>query len=422
MHGGRIIPTDKRILLLTQLFPPEIGAGPTRMFEFYRGLKSTGFDVTVLTALPNYPTGRIFKEFEGKSEDWDAENKILRTQIKPYRKKSAALRLFTYLTFINSAKHGDVRHFPEGSFDIVITSSPPLFVGLAACDIAKRHGAKLVFDIRDVWPDIAVSMNIIKKGSMLHRLLESVHKRILKQTDRVIVTTCTDMELIASKSYPKEQIVKIPNGASLETFRILPPEQTKDKANELGIEDKFVICYSGSFNQGMNDVHSFVPLMKKLGNEKDIVLMLIGDGENLDEIQEAVKQNKLSNIIFIPHQDLNDLNIYMNMAHLGLIPRKKLHNGSSGGLPVKMFENWALSKPVLLAATEGSEERKLIDDLKAGIAVDAEDIDAMAEAVIKFKNNPQLRNETGEMGRKAVESSFSREAGLDTLVETINNL
>jgi hypothetical protein len=124
------------------------------MYEFVTGLRSLGFDVTVLTALPNYPTGEVFDEYKGNKESWDENEKILRTFIKPSKNKSSLRRLYTYITFFNSAKAGDKRHFKRKSFDIVIASSPPLFAALAGLDIAIRHEAKFVFDIRDLWPDI----------------------------------------------------------------------------------------------------------------------------------------------------------------------------------------------------------------------------------------------------------------------------
>ena len=412
----------KRILLVTQLFPPEIGAGPTRMLEFQKGLISRGYDVTVLTALPNYPHGEIYPEYKGIKESWDEKAKILRTHIRPFKKKSTLYRIVTYLSFFNSAPRGDKKYFDKGAFDIVITSSPPIFAGLAGCNIAKRHNAKLIFDIRDVWPDIGVSMGLFTQNSLPYKWLDYLNNQILKSCNRILVTTFTDKKTINNKGFPLDNIINIPNGASLKTFIAIENNIRQTKREKIGLNDKFVICYSGSFNQGMNDVQAFVPLMQKLKDEKDIILLLIGDGENLSEIREKVTEAKLDNIIFMPHQELDQLNISLNLTDMGIIPRKKLLNGSSGGLPVKMFECWALKKPVLLASDPGTEERELLESIGGGVAVSPGDIDAMAEKIIAFRDNTDLRNQTGENGRKAVVENFSREAGLNKLVETIEGL
>jgi len=404
------------------MFPPEIGAGPTRMLEFQQGLIVRGYDTTVLTALPNYPHGEIYPEFKGMNESWDENNKILRTNIRPFKKKSILYRIVTYLSFFNSAHTGDKKHFEKGSFDIVIASSPPIFAGLAGCDIAKRHNAKLIFDIRDVWPDIGVSMGLFTGNSLQYKWLDSLNNRILKSCQRILVTTCSDRETIKGKGFPSDNIVKIPNGASLKTFHVIEADKRQIEREKKGLNGRFVICYSGSFNQGMNDVHALVPLMRKLKDEKDILLLLIGDGENLSEIRENIADSKLENIIFMPHQELDELNISLNLTDMGIIPRKKLLNGSSGGLPVKMFECWALEKPVLLASDSGTEERELLENVGGGAAVSPGDIDAMAQKIIAFRDNPDLRKETGANGRKAVVDNFSREAGLDKLVETIEGL
>lgn len=392
------------------------------MIEFQRGLKSQGFDVTVLTALPNYPTGKVFPEFRNKTEYWDESEKILRTNIKPFKRKSSLLRLITYYTFYKSSVAADRKRFAKGSFDIIISSSPPIFAALAGSAIAKRHNAKFIYDIRDVWPDIAINMGLISKGSLPARWLDSINASILARSDRVLVTNCADSLVIADKGYPSEKIIKIPNGASLKTFCTVSDEIRQSGRKKLGIDDKFVICYSGSFNQGMNDVSVFVPLMEKLKDDDGIVLVLIGDGENLQDIRDDVSRKKLDNIRFLPHQELSELNALLNLIDMGIIPRKNLSNGMSGGLPVKMFECWALSKPVLLAASSGSEERELLDKEGGGITVDPGDIDAMADSIARLKNDSNLRSESGRNGRLAVERDFSREATLERLIDILNEI
>lgn len=381
-----------------------------------------GFDVTVLTALPNYPTGEIFDEYKGKKESWDEHEKILRTFIKPSKKKSSLRRLYTYMTFFYSARAGDKRHFKKKSFDIVVASSPPLFSALAGVDIATRHGAKFVFDIRDLWPDIAVSMGMMKKASIPYLWLDSIHFRILRSSDRIIVTTETDRSLINSKGYPENKIDFIPNGASLKTFQKLPDDQIKLEKKKLGVEDKFTLCYSGSLNQGMNDVNTFVPIMEKLRNEKDIVLLLVGDGENLSEIKSDTQTRNLENIRFIPTQNLESLNRILNASDLAIIPRKHMLKGGSGGYPVKMFENWAVENPVVLCADNHTEERHLLENTKGGIAVDAGDIQSAADAIIKFKQDDKLRVDCGVNGRQKVVESFSREASTKKLSEILLTL
>jgi glycosyltransferase involved in cell wall biosynthesis len=392
------------------------------MSEFVSGLKSLGFDITVLTALPNYPSGEIFDEYKGKKESWDEQGKILRTFIKPSKKKSSLRRLYTYMTFFYSARAGDKRHFKKKSFDIVIASSPPLFAALAGVDIATRHEAKFIFDIRDLWPDIAVSMGMMKKASVPWLWLDSIHFRILKNSDRIIVTTETDKSLIKSKGYPENRIDFIPNGASLKTFYKLPDNQVKLEKRKLGIEGKFTLCYSGSLNQGMNDVKSFVPIMEKLRNEKDIVLLLVGDGENRNEIKSDAQAGNLENIRFIPTQDLESLNRILNASDLAIIPRKHMLKGGSGGYPVKMFENWAVENPVVLCADDHTEERQLLENIKGGIAIDPGDFQSVADAVLRFMHDDKLRVECGVNGRRKVEESFSRESSTRKLSEILFTL
>ena len=191
---------------------------------------------------------------------------------------------------------------------------------------------------------------------------------------------------------------------------------------KLGIAGKFTLCYSGSMNQGMNDVYSFVPLMEKLKAHEDILLLLVGDGENLDEMKSETKSRNLQNIKFIPGQDLESLNKILNASDVALIPRKELLTAGSGGYPVKMFENWAVENPVILAAGKNTEERLILENANGGIAVDSGDIIAMMDTVLKMRQNENLCKEWGKCGREIVENEYSREVSSEKLARLLECL
>jgi hypothetical protein len=156
------------ILFLTQYFPPEVGAPQNRIFEFAKRLKANGHNITVLTAMPNYPKGEIYSEYKGKKafeEEMDGI-RVIRTSIYATKSKSFWKRILNYSSFtLSSVAQG--KKFLNKSMDVVIVESPPLFLGWSGYKIAKRLKAKYVFNVSDLWPESAVKLGVLNNKAFI---------------------------------------------------------------------------------------------------------------------------------------------------------------------------------------------------------------------------------------------------------------
>ena len=140
-----------KILILTQYFPPEVGAPQNRLFELAVRLKAAGEEVTVLTAMPNYPWMEIHRDYVGKKSMIEIMDGLTvhRTRIYVSKSKSIIQRLLNYFSFVwLSYWYG--RKMKE-SFDYILCESPPLFLGISARLLCKVKKARLIFNVSDLW-------------------------------------------------------------------------------------------------------------------------------------------------------------------------------------------------------------------------------------------------------------------------------
>src|SRR5258705_1798593 len=156
-----------KILILTQYFPPETGAPQNRLYSLATDLIEAGADVTVLTAMPNYPKMEIYEGYKGKVNKKERLNKIkiIRTWIFVIKSKSIIPRLLNYTSFVISSMVVGI--LKVGRPAVILCESPPLFLGISAIVLKKIKGAKLVFNVSDLWPETAEKLNIVTNRQML---------------------------------------------------------------------------------------------------------------------------------------------------------------------------------------------------------------------------------------------------------------
>ncbi len=151
-----------RILYLSQYFPPEVGATQTRAHEMARNWVRLGHQVTMLTEVPNHPSGIIPPAYRGKLYERSQLDgiEVVRLWVAASPVKTFRSRMAFYLSYMASAALGGL--FERGPFDLIYATSPPLFVGGAALAISYLRRIPLVFEVRDLWPESAVVLGEIK--------------------------------------------------------------------------------------------------------------------------------------------------------------------------------------------------------------------------------------------------------------------
>jgi len=403
------------IVFLTQYCPPEVGAPQNRIFEMAKLLKKKGHEVSILTAFPNYPRGEIFKGYEGKKSMVEELEgiKIIRTWISPAKEKSFVKRLIEYFSFtISSVVQGKKL---IGKPDVIITESPPLFLGWSGYKLCKKTGAKFVFNISDLWPESAVKVGalnnklFIKLSTWLEEFCYRKSHMILGQTQGII-------DNIIQRGFKKEKVHLITNGVDTSLFsKEFYDENFRD---EIGVGKKFFVGYAGTHGlaQGLDSVIEAAKLLKE---NNEIRIVLIGDGADKKKLMKMVEEYKLNNVIFVPIQPKNNMPKIVASMDVTLIPLKK-KDIFKGALPSKMFEALVSEIPVILGV-EGEAER-LINNAQAGIPVEPENSEEMAAAILKLFNEREMVRSMGENGKKYVEEHYNRIKIADKLEKLLIDL
>ena len=406
-----------RILYLSQYFPPEAGATQTRAYEMSRNWVRLGHSVTMLSEIPNHPSGIIPPEYRGKLyERADLEGiDVIRVWVKASPVKNLRNRMFFYLSFmVNAALAGLL--LARQPYDLIYASSPPLFVGGAALLLSCLRRIPLVFEVRDLWPESAVTLGEIRNRRMI-ALATRLEIACYRRARRIIVVTEGIRDRLLERGWGIDKINLVQNGANTQLFQF-DPQARQQKRAELGLEGKFVAVYAGihGLAQGLESV---VRTAQLLQDQPDIHIILIGDGPKKQDIHQLVDSLGLGNIRLLPEQPRASIPAYLSASDAALVPLKKLEL-FRGALPSKLFDAWACERPVLLSVD--GEARRILEQAGGGLFVPPEDPQALAQALLELKENPDLRREMGLNGRLYTEQNYSRKALAERLAHILEGI
>jgi glycosyltransferase involved in cell wall biosynthesis len=377
-----------RVILVSQYFPPEIGATQSRMQSFAELLSDRGHQVTVICEFPNHPHGQVPEAYHGRFLEDDRANayRILRVWVKADPKKTQSSRLAFYLSFMGLATAVAPR---AGRADVVVATTPPLFTGLAGLAIARMNRAPFVLDVRDLWPAAATSLRQISPG-WATSTGESLERRLYRSAAAVSAVTRPFCEHIDAIRGDGSAAVLIPNG-TLEQFFV---DGEPAEADRLGVPaDRFLVTFAGTIGIAQA-IPSVLEAAGRLSGVADFAF--IGDGPVKPLLVEEAERLGLENVRFHPQMPLERIPPILAASDALLVPLSA-HPTFQQFVPSKLIDSMAAGRPVLLAAA--GESARILNLAGGGIAVPPEDPDALAEAVRRLAADPEGAAEMGRRGR-----------------------
>ncbi len=387
-----------KIIILTQYYPPETGAPQNRLSDLARRLQGSGHTVTVLTAKPNYPQGRIHDEFRGGLWRRRAADgvQVIHTWLYPSRSKRMVARLLNYFSFVFAAAILGLWMLPRA--DVLLVESPPLFLGLSAWWLARWKGARIVFNVSDLYPDTAIELGYLRRG-WLRRLMYALEAWCYQRAALVTGQTEGIVNSIRRR-FPHKPVFLLTNGVDLQKLpgpkEIAPP----------GVRaTPFVVGYAGILGhfQGLSVLVQAANLLR---NEPGLGFFVYGDGPLREDLVVEAARLGLTNIEFKGHCTHGEILQRMQDWGAGLVP---LINAPlmAGALPSKMFEVLASALPVILCAPVG-EASSLIGRAQAGVCVPPGDAQGLADAVRRLAADRARCAELGRNGREYVVRHYDR--------------
>ena len=404
-----------RIVYLCQYFVPEAGAPAARLRDMARSWVQRGHSVTVVTGMPNHPTGVVQPPYVGRliaRESLDGVT-VLRNWLYATPNEGLVRKTLSHLSFMVSALVlGNAR---LGAADVIIASSPSFFAVISAWVMSRMRKIPFVFEVRDLWPAVFVDLGVLTNPFVI-RALESVEMFLYRRAALVVtVTEGFRMRLIARGLSP-EKVVTVTNGAAIERF--MPGPRDNAVRTELGLAGKFVVGYIGAhgISQGLELV---LQAAERLRDDADIVFLLVGEGARKRALLELRETLRLTNVIMLPAQAHQRVREYYCASDVCVVPLRQLPLFATF-IPSKMFEIMACAVPVI-GAVEG-EAREILERSGGARLIVPEDAAGLADAVHWFKLHPGESRQMGAAGRAFVTANYDRQVLADRYAAALQAL
>lgn len=393
------------ILLLHQYFLEEDGAGGARFNEMTRIWSDNGHHISVIAGMMPDHTGMKRPEYKGKKFAFKKQGNVsvYRCHVSESYNISFVGRAIGYFSFTWFALWFGIFKV-KGKFDVVLVSSPPIFIGAVGFIFSKLKGIPMIFEIRDLWPESAIDTGVLK-NKLIIKISYWFEQFLYRESRRIVVLTPAFRDiLINKKNISSSRIIYIPNAADLNLTEPLMLNFDSNKLREeRGAINKFIIVYVGAHGLA-NGLHQILDTAELL-TDTNVVFWLIGKGMKREELISDANRRNLNNIEFIdpvPREEVFRFILASDMGTSVLIKCDTFKTIYSN----KTFDYLSCKKPVFLAIDGVS--RKLIEEADAGIYVEPENPEDFARKIRLYLNNPDLVKQQGQNGYHYVKRNFNR--------------
>ncbi|MBS9768363.1 MAG: glycosyltransferase family 4 protein [Flavobacteriaceae bacterium] len=384
-----------RILLLHQYFLEKEDGGGSRFNEMTKVWASQGHSVTVLAGMVHYATGKKQSRYKGKftlkDKNFYDNIDVIRCHVSESYNISFLGRLWAYFSFVFSSVYAGVFK-AKGKYDVILVTSPPLFIGITAYLLSIFKRTPFVFEIRDLWPESAIDTGVLQNKWII-KFAYAFERFIYKKAKLInVLTPAFRDKLINEKNVPKDKVIFIPNASDFSLAEKLQENFDAEVfKNEIGLKDKFVITYVGAHGVA-NHLIQLVEVAEKL-QDTNVVFQLIGAGMQKEFLREEVAKRKLQNVIFRDSVPKEEVFKYILASDVGTSVLKKVDTFKTI-YSNKTFDYMSCKKPILLAIDGVS--RELVNNAKCGVYVEPENIQDIEKGIRKLLD--MTSNEIQSMG------------------------
>ncbi|MEB2340165.1 MAG: glycosyltransferase family 4 protein [Nitrospirales bacterium] len=388
------------ILFLSHYFPPEVNAPASRTYEHCREWVRNGHRVTVVTCAPNHPRGKVYDGY--RNGLWEREERdgidVWRVWTYVTANEGFLKRTLNYLSYM-AASIVIAPFLPK--VDVVISTSPQFFNGLAGYVVSRQKRAPWVLEIRDLWPESILAVGAISNRTII-RALEWLELLAYRKADRIVPVTNAFQRHMERKGIAASKITVLKNGADLSLYK--PVAGQNPLIQELGLNGKFIAAYFGTHGMA-HQLETILHAAERLRRYRDIVFLLAGDGAERERLLSLRDQLALTNVVMLEQQPKERMPWLWALCHVSLILLKKSELFKTV-IPSKLFESMAMEKPIILGV-EG-ESAEILQAAKAGFCIEPENDEELAARMLELWSNRALCQTYGLNGRRHVLENYDR--------------
>jgi len=411
-----------KILLIHQYFLEKNDGGGSRFNEMTKTWGEEGHEITVLAGMVHYATGKKIDKYKGKyfdkQNDFYKNVDVIRCHVSEAYNVNFLGRLWAYFSFVFSSIWAGLNK-AKGDYDVILVTSPPLFVGITAYVLSRFKKLPFVFEIRDLWPESAIDTGVLTNKTII-KFAYWFENFILNKASLInVLTPAFRDKLINDKQVPKEKVIFIPNAADFTLAEnIMSSDFDSDRfKDELGLNDKFVITYVGAHGVA-NHLIQLVETAEKL-QDTPVVFQLIGAGMKKDELKKEVEKRKLKNVVFVDSVPKAEVFKYILASDMGTSVLKKVDTFKTI-YSNKTFDYMSCKRPTLLLIDGVS--RELVEDAHCGVYAEPENINDIVEKVKWCVNNKNELPQLGINGYYYAKEHFDRKKLANKYLELIGEM
>lgn len=394
-----------RILLIHQYYLEDDDHGGSRWNEINRKWTEEGHQVTVIAGMMHYTSSQKREEYKGKwfKKKTQGAVEVMRCHVSESYNANFAGRLWAYFSFVFSSCWAGLFKV-KGKYDVIIVTSPPLFVGISGYLISLFKRTPYVFEIRDLWPESAIDTGIVTNKFII-KLAYALEKFIYKKATLINVLTPAFRDtLIHKKGITEDKIIFIPNAADFSfSDDLVQNFNVKDFKDRNDLNDKFVITYVGAHGVAnhLDQVLETANLLK----DTNVLFLLIGEGMEKPRLIKKAKDENIQNVHFINPVPKVEVFKFILASDMGTSVLKNVETFKTV-YSNKTFDYMSCKKPILMAIDGVS--RDLVEQADAGIYVQPESPVDFALKIRQYLSNPKEIIRQGENGYRFAKENFDR--------------
>lgn len=387
-----------KLTILSQYYPPEVGAPQARLSDLARRFRARGHDVSIVTAMPNYPGGRVHDGYGGLlRREMRDDMPVIRTFVYPSQSPALVPRLASYGSFAASSAVLALPFLRRSDF--LMVESPPLFLGPTGWWLSLVTRARLIFNVSDLWPESAVHVGVLRRESRAFRAAARLEAFCYRRAWLVTGQSRTIVDDIQAR-FPAQRTFHLSGG--VDTTRFRPDAGGRSARQVLGGEGGTVVLYAGlhGIAQGLSQLLEAALRLRQLPGLR---FVLIGDGPEKRDLMARATSQGLTNVTFLPSMPHGDMPGVLASADIIAV---SLRSAIPGAVPSKLYEAMASGRPVAFVGS--GEAAEIVRSGGAGVVVAPGEVAALERSLRLLAADTTRAKTLGENGRRVAVEQFDR--------------
>ncbi len=414
-------PDLPHVLILSLVFPPDSVSTAEIMGDLAAELRARGDEVTVLTTTPHYNRDAAAEARQPMRPFWGS---LLQKSeyhgipvfhaAMPAKTPSVLRRILGWLGFHTVSTLAGLMSVPKP--DVILAPSPPLSIGISAWMIGSLRGARFIYNVQEIYPDIAVNLGALHNRTLIS-ILEGLERFVYRKAAAVTVIAPRMRKRLVAKGVPQSKVHVIPNFVDLD--RVVEAPRDNDFSRAHGLQDRFAITYAGNMGpaQGLDVV---LEAARQLGDEPLVRFLLVGDGMLRAQFAREAAALPKGNVTVLPYQPNTLMPQIYGASDISLVPQAAATG--SDAIPSKVYRIMASKRPLIAITEPESDLAALVRDANCGAIVPPGDAAQLAQVVRDALRHRAVWAEMGTRGREYVMTRYARAvvgAEYDALVRAV---